>query len=148
MLRLSGLFSILLAVGSGALLFWASQSVQRAEKNLSEVKSYAATEQESLRVLSTEWDYLNRPERLEKLVSENLDLDDVDAQKKNILESVNQIPEPVAPVIPGRKPKNILQYVSAYKKDKRKAKKSSVIKTGEGKRFDALLNDAAQGGAR
>ena len=141
MIRLSGLFSIFLAVGSGALLFWASQSVQRAENNLAEMKNYSAREAEALRVLSTEWDYLNRPDRLEKLVSENLDIDEVPAEGKNILERVSEIPEPYMPIVPGHKPKNILHYVSSYKKEKRK---SATIKESESDRFDALLDSAAK----
>jgi hypothetical protein len=69
MFRLSGLLSLALAFCCGSLLFWTSQSVQRSEQNLEEAQSNVIKEQETLRVLTTEWDYLNRPERLEKLIS-------------------------------------------------------------------------------
>ncbi len=145
MFRLSGVFSIVLAAFCGALLFWTSQSVQRAEKDLSEVSRDALSEGETLRVLSAEWDYLNRPERLEKLTGNNLDLDAPLTDGKVFVDGVDKIPEPVVPVLPKMKPANLLQYVSTKKKELNKSAPSSVpssvIKKNDSQNFDGLLND-------
>lgn len=139
MFRLSGLLSILLAVICGSLLFWTSQSVQRAEQKLSEVSHYKASEGESLRVLSAEWDYLNRPERLEAIAKDNFDMDAVSSDENSIVDEVQYIPEPVIPAVPKSKPKNLMQYVSAKKKDS--AVQAKTIEKVEKKKFDQLLQD-------
>jgi hypothetical protein len=147
-IRLSGVFAVFLALLSGALLFWASQAVQRAEDNLYELSLKVSGEEESLRVLSAEWDYLNRPERLEKLVSENFDIDGDLVKGANIIDATDRIPEPVVPAVPRRKPNNILQYVSAYKKERRRERRDHqepVIQNGENDRFDQLIHDTSEG---
>ena len=139
MFRLSGLLSILLAVVCGSLLFWTSQSVQRAEQKLSEVSHYRSSEGESLRVLSAEWDYLNRPERLEAIAKDNFDMDAVSSDESSIVDEVQYIPEPVIPAVPKSKPKNLMQYVSTKKKDS--AVQTKTIEKVEKKKFDQLLQD-------
>ena len=146
MFRLSGVFSIMLATFCGALLFWTSQSVQRAERKLSEVSKYTLNEGESLRVLSAEWDYLNRPERLEELTNNNLDLDAPLMDGKAFVKGTDRIPEPMVPVIPKMKPANLLQYVSTQKKTVKKSNASSVIEKNDSQNFDKLLNNVATGG--
>lgn len=145
MFRLSGIFSILFAIFFGALLFWTSQSVQRAEKRLSEISRYHINEESSLKVLSAEWDYLNRPQRLEKLAQDNFDLDSK-VVGGSIIDDVNIIPEPVIPAIPKTKPKNLLQYVSTKKKQSTTSLKSQVIRNADRQDFDRFLNDIATGG--
>jgi len=144
MFRLSGIVSVLLAVFCGAMLFWTSQSVQRAEQRLSEVSREAQNEEETLRVLTAEWDYLNRPERLEALTNGNLDLDAPMVDGKSIIESADQIPQPVVPVIPKVKPANLLQYVSTQKKSAEK-NEPAVIEKNDSQDFDKLLNNMATG---
>lgn len=139
MFRLSGLLSIVLAVVCGALLFWTSQSVQRAEQQLSEFSHYKVSEGESLRVLSAEWDYLNRPERLEAIAKDNFDMDAASSDESSIVNEVQYIPEPVVPVVPKVKPKNLMQYVSTRKKDSQPSQKT--IEKVERKKFDQLLQD-------
>lgn len=142
MFRLSGLFSILFAVGLGILLFLTSQSVQKAEHKLSKIEQSNQAEQETLRVLSAEWDYLNRPERLEQLTRYNLDLDATHADQKSFVSTIEEVPEPIAPVIPKIKP-DFLQHVST-KPPVRKDDK--IIENNHRDNFDQLLNGLSDGG--
>lgn len=142
MFRLSGLFSIVIAVFLGVLLFWTSQSVQRAEKNLTEVSRQISDEQENLRVLSAEWDYLNRPERLERLTLNNLGMDDNHAEEKNFVNDISEIPEPVVPVLPGIKPKRLMQNISTERKNEKHI--PPVINKIESEDFETLLNEVVE----
>ncbi len=63
-----------LASLAGAALLHTSQSVQRAEEEMAVINAEIEKERDAIRVLNAEWEYLNRPERLEKLASEFLDL--------------------------------------------------------------------------
>lgn len=146
MFRLSGVLSIVLATFCGALLFWTSQSVQRAEQRLSEVSTYVLNEGETLRVLSAEWDYLNRPERLEELTSNNLGLGAILADDKVFVGGADKIPEPMVPALPKIKPANLLQYVSVQKKPLNRRAPSSVIKKNDSQDFDKLLSNVVAGG--
>lgn len=141
MLRLSGFLSILLAISAGALLFWASQSVQQVEKRLSLAEKNLERENESLRVLVAEWDYLNRPERLEKLITSNVDIDQDNSANQKILKRVKDIPEPVVPVLPGHKPKNLLHMVSVNKKYKRRLKK---LQQDRSENFQDVIDSATE----
>lgn len=95
--RLSNLCSLLLAAVLGVLLFWTSQDVQLKEDELSSLKKTLRHENETLRVLSVEWDYLNRPQRLESLAREQLGM--VQPSVKEVLAGTHQIPEPIIPVV-------------------------------------------------
>ena len=140
MFRLSGLCSIVIATLCGTLLFLTSQSVQRAEKNLFETSQSVLNEKESLRVLSAEWDYLNRPERLEALTRDNLDMNEVHVEEKNFLNHVRQIPEPIIPAVPRAKPGNLMHHISMNRKDIKKSESSSAIQKTETENFDQLLD--------
>ena len=109
MFRVSGLLCLGISIASGALLFQTSQSVQRAEYELSQAQRHVGTEEESLRILTAEWDYLNRPERLEKLTLENLDMDETQAEGTIFVGEAAELPEPRVPALPQVKPKNLLQ---------------------------------------
>ena len=63
-----------LAVLSGVVLLYTSQSVQRAEHRVAALEKEIAYEQDRIRMLKAEWAHLNRPERLEKLAKEFLDM--------------------------------------------------------------------------
>ena len=63
-----------LAALSGVALLHTSQRVQHAEEVLAGLQSELGHEEETMRVLRAEWEYLNRPERLERLATEFLDL--------------------------------------------------------------------------
>lgn len=71
MFKPSGLFFIFIAVLCGVLLFKTSQSVQSLERNLEDIEETNQKEIDEIRVLATEWDYLNSPQRLEGLVSDS-----------------------------------------------------------------------------
>lgn len=139
MFRLSGLLFLGVAVICGALLFQTSQAVQRAEQTLSEAKGGVGTEAESLRVLTTEWDYLNRPERLEKLTLQNTSMNEGHAEKVDFIKAGESVPEPEMRVLPQVKPKNILQYVSTQRKSKA-IQKSSTIQNTENQNFNELVD--------
>ncbi len=71
-LRLSTVFVLMLAVLSCVALFWVSQKVQQLERDQRLIHQQVSSEKEGIRVLSAEWDYLNRPERLENLANRYL----------------------------------------------------------------------------
>lgn len=113
-MRISSLFHLALAFFFGAVLFWTSQSVQDKERHISEKRSILAQEQESIRVLSTEWDYLNSPLRLEKLATQGVGMDEVvDDDGVGIVSKVDAIPEPIRPIMPSIKPASLVRIAPA-----------------------------------
>lgn len=60
----------LLAAVLGAGLLYTSQSVQDATDELNQLDSAIMAEKEALDVLNAEWEYLNSPQRLEKLAQQ------------------------------------------------------------------------------
>ena len=70
--RLSTITALSAAGFAGLLLFQTSQNVQQAEDKLRITRELLAKEQDSMRVLQTEWDYLNRPDRIEDLARQYL----------------------------------------------------------------------------
>lgn len=91
--RISNFLALGIATVLGFLLFWTSQAVQQREDTLSDIRSNLAHEYESVRVLGVEWDYLNRPQRLEKLAAEQLGME-LPATTE-LVRNVNEIPEPI-----------------------------------------------------
>lgn len=91
--RISSILSLLMAALFGVLLFWTSQAVQHKESELKEIREKLAQEEETLRVLGVEWDYLNRPQRLEKLAAEQLGMELPSAQE--MVRAASEIPEPI-----------------------------------------------------
>ncbi len=59
---------------SGTVLLHTSQNVQHAEERLEALELSVYREEEKIRMLRAEWETLNRPERLERLANEFLDL--------------------------------------------------------------------------
>lgn len=57
---------------SGGLLLHTSQSVQRAESQMHDLKTSIERERQTIDVLQAEWAYLNAPYRLEKLAQQYL----------------------------------------------------------------------------
>src|SRR5688572_26982177 len=92
--RISNILTLAVAAMFGVLLFWTSQDVQKKERVLAKSKAELAQEQETVRVLSVEWDYLNRPQRLEDLAKE-LGMQLPSAQE--VVSGMDQIPEPIEP---------------------------------------------------
>lgn len=71
-IRLSTVALVVAAALAGIMLFRISERVQTAEDNLARMEEAAAKEAETIRVLRAEWDYLNRPDRLEGLARTHL----------------------------------------------------------------------------
>ncbi len=84
------------------LLFWTSQNVQHAENDLDEISSKLRAEQDSLHVLEAEWFYLTRPQRLEQLARDTLDMTAPAAGE--LSDDPGSVPKQVKPVLPGIKP--------------------------------------------
>jgi cell division protein FtsL len=77
-IRLRTVFIFLLAGLSGVLLLHTSQNVQKTESELNKITAEVNREQESIRLLRTEWAYLNSPPRLETLARQYLKLEPSD----------------------------------------------------------------------
>ena len=101
-LRLSTIAALTLTMASGAVLFSTAQKVQQAESRVARLKSSVSQEEQTIRVLRAEWDYLNRPDRLEALVKNNLEL--VPATPESVRDDSSHLPSVRMPVIPARKP--------------------------------------------
>lgn len=102
-IKLSSFTALLLALLSGSALFWVSQQVQKGEREQRKLQQVVSQEQEAIRVLDAEWDYLNRPDRLEVMAHEYLKMSPVKAD--SLVQNINMIPEPAAiPLPPADKP--------------------------------------------
>ncbi len=113
-MRISSIFHLALAFFFGAILFWTSQSVQDKERHIYEARNMLAQEQETIRVLSTEWDYLNSPIRLEKLAKQGVGMDETANENGiGIVSKVGEIPEPIAPIVPTIKPASLVRIEPA-----------------------------------
>lgn len=94
-LKLRSFVIFALAAIAGAALLHTSQRVQHAEDRLSNLRADIAREQDAIRVLKAEWEYLNRPERLEKLAAEFLNLvpPSPDTMPDDMLEQAAELPD-------------------------------------------------------
>jgi hypothetical protein len=106
-IRLSTIAILTLAAGTGFILFQTSQNVQRSEDRLRDMRQSLARENESVRVLEAEWDYLNRPDRLEELTRQYLKIQS--PVPESLVSDSRQVPEPEAPALPRRKPVFVAQ---------------------------------------
>jgi len=71
--------------------------VQLKEDELSLVHTNLRHEKETIRVLSVEWDYLNRPQRLEALAKDQLGM--VQPSVSEVVSGIHEIPEPIIPLV-------------------------------------------------
>lgn len=101
-IRISTIVTLMMAAGAGFILFQTSQNVQRSEDRLHDVREALSKEQETVRVLETEWDYLNRPDRIEDLARQHLKMSSPDLAA--LVKDGKNIPEPGQAVLPPRKP--------------------------------------------
>ena len=74
MTRISGLLFFLTAAGAALFLFNIKQEVREMEEELGIVHRDILRHQEAIRVLKTEWSYLNQPARIADLAGRHLDL--------------------------------------------------------------------------
>lgn len=136
---------------SGALLLHVSQNVQKSEEKLAEIEASIERERETIRVLRAEWDYLNRPERLEKLAHDFLDLappspEDFVAEPASLPDFAPAEPlEASVQAQPVSFEAEVSQKPEAVVKPKAKPRFSE---RGQSKDFKALLNDLSKGGSR
>lgn len=91
--KLSTIATFVLATILGSTLFWVSQQVQMLEREQRGIKAQISSEQEGMRVLNAEWDYLNRPDRIEALAAKYLDQMQP-VVPNNLLLNANAVPEP------------------------------------------------------
>ncbi len=136
--RISNILLLCVAAILGAMLFLTSQSVQGAEDRLAEINRGIRQESESIRVLDTEWDYLNRPQRLEELAGEYLKV--APPQSDQFVEGVDSIPEPAATIVPPAKPAVYAQPVAVPAKPApSRPVPSEYIKANEKQSFESLI---------
>lgn len=135
-MRVSTVVAVMFAVATGTMLFSTSQKVQKAERQLSKLTAEKNREQEAMRVLRAEWDYLNRPDRLEALASRYLGM------KQPELATVTDDPKRIAPVqtfqvpVVARAPSPLTQQ-AVYQA----AVPAPAAPPAEQKNFQAVLHD-------
>jgi cell division protein FtsL len=100
--RLSSAVALAAAAITGTALFWTSHHVETAERALRHMQQAASSEKQTIRVLSAEWDYLNRPDRLEKLATKYLHMQP--PQVRQIASDPDDLPASETPAPPSRKP--------------------------------------------
>ncbi|OFW87387.1 MAG: hypothetical protein A3J37_02830 [Alphaproteobacteria bacterium RIFCSPHIGHO2_12_FULL_45_9] len=91
--KLSTIATFVLATILGSSLFWVSQQVQMLEREQRGIKAQISSEQEGMRVLNAEWDYLNRPDRIEALAAKYLNQMQP-VVPDNLLLNAKAVPEP------------------------------------------------------
>lgn len=144
--RISNLLVIALATFFGVLLFWTSQAVQDKENTLHAINKKLAQEEDTVRVLSVEWDYLNRPQRLEKLAKEQLGM--ALPSTKELVRNVSEIPEPLL------FDEGVVQTISYEEEAATPApvavKKETIVSpsTAEKQSFDKLIQSLDAGGGQ
>ncbi len=132
---------------SGGLLLQTSQSVQQAEDELRRLEKSVDNERETIRVLHAEWAHLNRPDRLESLAGQYLELVPSSSDQM-LVDPAVQLPDPFKPAIPSVKPAYLMnaQPVSIGS-----ASPSSVVKpktkpSKSDESFNDLLDNVQSGG--
>lgn len=146
--RISNFLSFAAAAIMAVLLFWTSQDVQKKEDILGDLKQELSHENESFRVLSVEWDYLNRPQRLEKIANEQLGMEL--PEFGGVVKSIEQIPEPQIVDMEYEYPSEGAGIIPVSQETKKpEVKKPDIISpsTTEKQSFDRLIEslDSGQG---
>lgn len=150
-LRISTLCALTLSAASGFMLFSTAQKVQQADSAVQHMRSNVAQEEQTIRVLRAEWDYLNRPDRLEALVKNKLEM--VPATPDSVRSETADLPNVYTPIIPARKPdytaptlKAIPAVAESVSLPKPAAPQSPAAETAPQKNFQTLLNDLSPAG--
>ncbi len=139
--RISNVLILGLATTLGGALFWTSQHVQERQDALADITAQTRHERETLNVLTAEWDYLNRPQRLEELAAEYLDVER--PSETNIVTDVSAIHEPVTPPLVPEQPAIIPAVVAPAAP--KPAPVAPVIEKNDSERFQTLLNNLSGG---
>lgn len=151
--RVSTLLALTLSAASGFMLFSTAQKVQQADNELSRMKATVSREEQTIRVLRAEWDYLNRPDRLEALVKNKLEL--IQALPESVRSDTSDLPGAYEPVVPARKPSfdvkstsPALQAVPAVAESYQALPKPAAPQSPEipQKDFNKLLNELSPAG--
>lgn len=81
MTRIAGVLFFLTAAGAALFLFHIKQEVREMEQELGIVHRDILRHQEAIRVLKTEWSYLNQPARIADLAGRHLGLRSLTARQ-------------------------------------------------------------------
>lgn len=81
MTKLGVVFWVVLVAASGAATFALKYAVQGIDNRLQQTRSQIVAQEQEIRVLTAEWNYLNRPARLADLNQRFLDLAPISAQQ-------------------------------------------------------------------
>lgn len=144
-IRLSTIVSLIAATGAGFVLFQTSQNVQEAEHQLRIKQASLVKEQEAMRVLEAEWDYLNRPDRIEELARQYLKM-----KAPSLDTLVNDsagVPRTGIPVLPQHKPQ--MKATQAVLKKAETPQRPPLpmpapLTNSSGQQFHDLLNELTE----
>ncbi|HEY8191195.1 MAG TPA: hypothetical protein VIG74_02130 [Alphaproteobacteria bacterium] len=145
--RITILLAITAAIVSGTALFRVSQQVQTAENEKSRLESAVSSEREAIRVLNAEWDYLNRPDRLEDLAVEHLNMQP--PQPRQMQNAPDTLPPPAIVSAPQETPApEITAQPAVYEGPAASAVPvpAAKPKRGREKDFTRMLGDLAPAG--
>lgn len=141
--RISNVFAWSVAILLGSMLFWVSQSVQRAEDEVRRLNHLVNLEIEAIRVLEAEWDYLNSPLRLEKLADTHLPVQST--QTDQVVGDVADIMTPDVPVIPRVKPVHVSLSAPPAEPSPQPIVQKNIIQNSDRNEFNALLENLNDG---
>ncbi len=134
MTRVAGLLFFLTAAGAALFLFHIKQEVREMEQEINIVDRDILRHQEAIRVLKTEWSYLNRPARIADLAGRHLDLQPVTAQQFVRLEDLPprsaHTQSAAAPAVPGAAPTLAPTLAKAHASHKNPRKNTALTETG------------------
>lgn len=114
-IKISTLLVSGLVLGTGFMLFNVSRQVQEEEKVLYSIQDDIVREEKMIRVLRAEWAYLNRPERLERLAKDHLEMGEISASgivfsPASLPSRPIYMPPPMRPVSFSRAPAIVKSY--------------------------------------
>ncbi|MDP7380537.1 MAG: hypothetical protein QGF33_04160 [Alphaproteobacteria bacterium] len=85
-----------LVFGTAVTFFLISTDVRRQREELADLHREIYRHQQALHVLKAEWSYLNRPDRLARLIEKHLELTPIDAHHLAPLAAIPPRPRPLA----------------------------------------------------
>ena len=90
MIKLFNAILVLTVLVSGFVLYSLEHATRGAERHIAKLKSGIADEKESIKLLKAEWSSLTRPERLQRLAKDHLELSTITASQFVKLEELGQ----------------------------------------------------------